>query len=83
MITIIQSAMTLNAEDVPGPEYHMRNMWRVEKTSPPSHTLGCAGTVAKGAPGGKPETLVMNSHGSPAYLYMPWRRQALHQTNSR
>ena len=71
MITIIQSAMTLNAEDVPGPEYHM------------SHTLGWSGKVAKGAPGGKLKALVMNSHGSPAYLYMPWRRQALHQTNSR
>lgn len=70
MITLAQPAMALNAEDVPGPDYHMWNTWRVEKTSPPSHTLGWAGIVAKGAPGGKLKAMVMNSHGSPAHLYM-------------
>jgi hypothetical protein len=68
MITLEQPSMALNAEGVPGPDYHMWNTWRVPATDSPSHILGWSATVAKGAPGGKLHNLVINCHGRAAHL---------------
>jgi hypothetical protein len=70
MITLGQPSMALNAKDVPGPHYKMWNTWEIPAGESPSHILGWASAVAKGAPGGKLNALVFNCHGSPAHLHM-------------
>ena len=70
MITIAQPSMVMNAEGVPGPDYHMWNTWRVPKGDKPDHILGWAGAVARGAPGSKLNAVVINCHGDPAQLYL-------------
>jgi hypothetical protein len=68
MITLKQPSMALNAEGVPGPDYHMWNTWRVSPSTPPAHILGWTATVAKGATGGRLNAVVINCHGRPATL---------------
>jgi hypothetical protein len=46
----------------------MWNTWRVPRTDSPAHILNWAATVARGAPGGKLNALVINCHGGPARL---------------
>jgi len=60
--------MALNAEGVPGPDYHMWNTWRVPRADSPHHILNWSATVAKGATGGKLNSLVINCHGRSAFL---------------
>ena len=68
MITLDQPSMALNAENVPGPDYHMWNTWRVSSAEAPAHILDWVATVATTAPGGTLNALVFNCHGSPAHL---------------
>jgi hypothetical protein len=55
--------MALNSEDAPGPHYKMWNTYEVPADHSPSHILGWAARVAKGAPDGKLGSLVINCHG--------------------
>ena len=55
--------MALNAEDVPGTHYRMWNTYEVPAGHGPDHILGWVAIIAKGAPGGKLGTLVINCHG--------------------
>lgn len=67
-ITLKQPSMALNAQGVPGPDYHMWNTWQVPSSTPPAHILDWTATVAKGATGGRLNAVVINCHGSPAFL---------------
>jgi hypothetical protein len=68
MITLTQPSMGLNADGVPGPDYHMWNTWRVPSTDIPSHILNWSATVSKAVSGGKLNALVINCHARSAFL---------------
>jgi hypothetical protein len=70
MISIDQPSMALNAENVPGPDYHMWNTWRVAASEDPAHVLNWVQAVAAGADGGALKALIFNCHGNNATLYM-------------
>jgi hypothetical protein len=68
MITLIQPSMALNAQDVPGPDYVMWNTWKVPQATPAVDVLGWTANVARGAPGGRLNAILLNGHGSPAHV---------------
>lgn len=60
--------MALNSHNVPGEEYEMWNTMKVAKSTHIVHLLDWVKKVAKGAPGGKLQTLIFNSHGRPGKI---------------
>lgn len=68
MIKVPFPHMVLNSHNVPGEEYDMWNTWKVPKSTSVDHIVDWVATVAKGAPGGKLETLIFNAHGKPGKI---------------
>jgi hypothetical protein len=62
--------MVLNSHNVPPPDYQMFNSWKVSKSDPPSFMVSQIRDIAAGAPGGKLETVIFNSHGSPGKIHI-------------
>jgi hypothetical protein len=63
MIAMKFPHMALNAEDVPQPRYKMWNTYEVPESHAAEKILTWTATVARGAPGGKLGSLVINCHG--------------------
>jgi hypothetical protein len=62
--------MALNAHNVPPPDYLMFNTWKVNENDTVNHIVGWVRKVAVGMPGGRIETLIFNSHGSPGSIHI-------------
>lgn len=69
MFHLPQPSMALNSHDVPPPDYHMFNTYKVSAETSPQHMLGWAARVATDVGGGL-RCLVINSHGSPGKLHI-------------
>jgi hypothetical protein len=68
MIKVPFPHMALNADDLPGEHFEMWNTGRVPKSKSAYQIADWIATVARGAPGGKLETVIFNCHGKPGRL---------------
>jgi hypothetical protein len=55
--------MALHSHNVPGFKYRLWHNWDVPKDDPVDHMLGKVATVARTAPGGQLQVVVINCHG--------------------
>lgn len=62
--------MVLNSHNVPPPDYQMFNSWKVSKGDTPSFMVSQIRDIATGAPDGKLQTVIFNSHGSPGKIHI-------------
>lgn len=62
--------MALNSHNVPPPDYQMFNTWKVSSGDPASFMVAQIRDIAAAAPGGKLETVIFNSHGSPGKIHI-------------
>jgi hypothetical protein len=63
MFKLPSPAMALNSHDVPGARYRMYNTYEVPEGDDAAHLLGWIAAVARGAPGGVLNSVVLNCHG--------------------
>lgn len=62
--------MVLNSHDVPGTRYKMWNTGTVPESKSAYQIINWIATVAKSAPNGCLQTLILNSHGKPGRILM-------------